>query len=97
MASRSCRRALPSSDEPSIPTPSSSASSSSDTGIAKLFSRPSTSTNHSRTKRTPRSSTVRSTYSPRRWAGVMGMFIAPRYGGTDRGYMATRSGTVPTV
>src|SRR3954453_16995087 len=63
MQSYSRRREAPSSEEPSRPTPCSSAESSSDTGIEKLLSSPSTSTNQRRTKRTPRSSTVRSTNS----------------------------------
>ena len=46
-----------------MPTPSCSAPSTSDAGIASDLRTPSTSTNHSRTNRTPRSSTVRSTYA----------------------------------
>ena len=49
--------------EPSKLMPSSSAPSSSAGVIAKPFSEPSTSVNQSWTKRTPRSSTVRRTYS----------------------------------
>src|SRR5690242_3369791 len=49
--------------EPSKVMPSSSATSSSAGVISTDFRKPSTSVNHRRTKRTPRSSTVRSTYS----------------------------------
>src|SRR3954452_17511279 len=63
MTSCSRRRDAPSIEDPSIPTPSSRADSSSETGIEMLFSRPSTSTNQRRMNFTPRSSTVRSTKS----------------------------------
>jgi hypothetical protein len=48
-------------EEPSKVIPSSSAVSSSAGVMAKLLSDPSTSLNQRRTKRTPRSSTVRNT------------------------------------
>ena len=57
--------------------PRSSATSSSDVGTATAFGSPSTSTNHSRTKRTPRRRAVRSAYSapgarsdPTSWAAI---------------------------
>ena len=59
--SLSCTRLNPSIEEPSNDMPSSSAFSSSAGLMAKLLSCPRTSVNHSRTKRTPRSSTVRKT------------------------------------
>ena len=59
--SLSCTRLKPSIDEPSKDMPSSSAFSSSTGLMAKLFSWPSTSVNQRRTRRTPRSSTVRIT------------------------------------
>ncbi len=59
--SASCTRLKPSMAEPSKVMPSSSAFSSSAGLIAKLFRLPSTSVNHRRINRTPRSSTVRST------------------------------------
>ena len=59
--SASWMRLKPSIAEPSKVIPSSSAFSSSAGLIAKLFRLPSTSVNHSRISRTPRSSTVRST------------------------------------
>ena len=59
--SLSCTREKPSIDEPSNVIPSSRAFSSSAGLMAKLFSWPSTSVNHSRTRRTPRSSTERRT------------------------------------
>ena len=59
--SDSWTREKPSIDEPSNVMPSSSAFSSSAGLIAKLFRLPSTSVNHRRTSRTPRSSTVRRT------------------------------------
>src|SRR4051794_11975645 len=65
MTSRSRRRAAPSRLEPSRPTPSSRTASSSDAGTASDLRMPSTSTNQSRMNRTPRSSTVRSTYASR--------------------------------
>jgi hypothetical protein len=51
-------RPKPSIDDPSKVMPSSSAFSNSAGLIAKLFKLPSTSVNHSRISRTPRSSTV---------------------------------------
>ena len=59
--SLSCTREKPSIAEPSNVMPSSSAFSSSTGLMAKLLSWPSTSVNHSRTRRTPRSSTERRT------------------------------------
>ena len=59
--SDSWTRLKPSMADPSKVMPSSRAFSSSAGVIAKLFSWPRTSVNHMRTKRTPRSSTVRST------------------------------------
>ena len=59
--SLSWTRLNPSMDEPSKDIPSSRAFSSSAGLMAKLLSCPSTSVNHSRTRRTPRSSTVRMT------------------------------------
>ena len=59
--SLSWTREKPSIDEPSKVMPSSRAFSSSTGLMAKLFSWPSTSVNHSRTRRTPRSSTERRT------------------------------------
>jgi hypothetical protein len=59
--SLSCTRLNPSIDEPSNDMPSSSAFSSSAGLMAKLLSWPRTSVNQSRTRRTPRSSTVRIT------------------------------------
>ncbi len=59
--SASWMREKPSIDEPSNVMPSSSAFSSSAGLMAKLFRLPSTSVNQRRTRRTPRSSTVRST------------------------------------
>ena len=59
--SLSCTRLKPSMAEPSNRMPSSKASSSSAGEMATDLSWPSTSVNHSRTRRTPRSSTVRST------------------------------------
>ena len=59
--SLSWMRLKPSIDEPSKVIPSSSAFSSSAGLMAKLFRLPSTSVNHSRIRRTPRSSTVRNT------------------------------------
>ena len=59
--SLSWMRPKPSIDEPSNVIPSSSAFSSSAGLMAKLFRLPSTSVNHSRISRTPRSSTVCST------------------------------------
>ena len=56
-------RAKPSIDEPSKPMPSSNAPSSSAGAIATDLRYPSTSVNHSRTKRISRSSSVRSTNS----------------------------------
>ena len=59
--SLSWTRLKPSIDDPSNVMPSSRAFSSSAGVMAKLFEVPSTSVNHSRMNRTPRSSTVRST------------------------------------
>ena len=59
--SLSCTRLKPSIAEPSKCMPSSKAFSSSAGVIANDLSWPSTSVNQSRTRRTPRSSTVRST------------------------------------
>ena len=59
--SDSCTRENPSIDEPSNDIPSLSALSSSAGEMARLFSVPSTSVNQSLTRRTPRSSTLRST------------------------------------
>ena len=56
-------RENPSIDEPSNVIPSSRAFSSSAGLIAKLFRLPRMSVNHRRIRRTPRSSTLRSTYS----------------------------------
>ena len=56
-------RAKPSIDDPSNPMPSSKAPSSSAGAIATDLRNPSTSVNHSRTKRMSRSSRVRSTNS----------------------------------
>ena len=56
-------RAKPSIAEPSNPMPSANAPSSSAGAIATDLSMPSTSVNHSRTKRMSRSSIVRSTNS----------------------------------
>src|SRR5579884_2266681 len=56
-------RANPSMEEPSKPMPSSKAPSSSAGAIATDLRNPSTSVNHSRTKRISRSSSVRSTNS----------------------------------
>ena len=56
-------RAKPSIEDPSKPMPSSKAPSSSAGAIATDFRYPSTSVNHSRTKRISRSSSVRSTNS----------------------------------
>ena len=61
--SASDTRAKPSIDDPSNPMPSSKAPSSSAGAIATDFRYPSTSVNHSRTKRMSRSSSVRSTNS----------------------------------
>ncbi len=61
--SLSWMRLKPSIAEPSNCMPSSKAPSSSAGEMANDFSWPRTSVNQSRTKRTPRSSTVRSTYS----------------------------------
>ena len=61
--SDSYTRAKPSIAEPSKPMPSSNADSSSAGATETLFSVPSTSVNHSRTKRMSRSSSVRSTNS----------------------------------
>ena len=61
--SLSCTRLKPSIAEPSKVIPSSRAFSSSAGVMLKDFGMPSTSVNHSWMKRTPRSSTVRSTYS----------------------------------
>src|SRR5918992_2012166 len=75
MTSRSRARVAPSIADPSSPTPSSSAGSSSETGMASDLRMPSTSTNHRRTKRTPRSSTVRRTYASRgpiSWSRTVG-------------------------
>ena len=69
--SDSCTREKPSIDEPSNRMPSSKAPSSSTGEIANDLSWPNTSVNHSRTMRTPRSSTVRSTYS--RWRSELSM------------------------
>jgi len=54
-------RAMPSTDEPSKPIPSSRAVSSSATEIAMLFRKPRMSVNHSLTNLTPSRSTVSST------------------------------------
>ena len=54
-------RLKPSIDEPSKPMPSANAPSSSCDVIVKDFRNPSTSVNHSRTNRMPRSSIVRRT------------------------------------
>ena len=59
--SLSWMRLKPSIDDPSNVIPSSSAFSSSAGLMAKLFRLPRTSVNHRRMRRTPRSSTVRST------------------------------------
>ena len=59
--SASWMRLKPSIEEPSKVMPSSSAFSSSAGLMAKLFRFPRTSVNQSRMRRTPRSSTVRST------------------------------------
>ena len=59
--SLSCTRLKPSIAEPSKCMPSSKAFSSSAGEMANDFSWPRTSVNQSRTRRTPRSSTVRST------------------------------------
>ena len=59
--SLSCTRLKPSMAEPSKCMPSSKAFSSSAGEMATDFSWPSTSVNQSRMRRTPRSSTVRST------------------------------------
>ena len=67
--SDSCTRLKPSIDEPSNRMPSSNAPSSSTGEMANDLSWPKTSVNHSRIMRTPRSSTVRSTYS--RWRSVL--------------------------
>ena len=56
-------RLNPSIEEPSKPIPSRSAPSSSCEVIVNAFRNPSTSVNHSRTKRMLRSSIVRRTYS----------------------------------
>src|SRR5215217_604249 len=92
MTSRSRTRAAPSIADPSSPTPSSRAGSSSDTGMASDLRMPSTSTNHRRTKRTPRSSTVRSTYASRGpiwWPVTVGGFrhahIRPAVGAESPG------------
>jgi hypothetical protein len=61
--SLSCTRVKPSIAEPSKPMPSAKAPSSSAGAMATDFSVPSTSVNHSRTKRMSRSSSVRSTNS----------------------------------
>ena len=61
--SDSCTRAKPSIADPSKPMPSLNAPSSSAGAMATDFSEPSTSVNHSRTKRTSRSSSARSTKS----------------------------------
>ena len=63
--SLSCTRLKPSIAEPSKVMPSSRAFSSSAGVMLKVFGMPSTSVNQSWMNRTPRSSTVRSTYS--RW------------------------------
>ena len=59
--SDSCTRLNPSMLDPSNVIPSSSAFSNSAGLMAKLFRLPSTSVNHRRISRTPRSSTVRRT------------------------------------
>ena len=64
--SDSCLRLKPSIELPSKVMPSARAPSSSAGLMAKLFSVPSTSVNQRRTRRMPRSSTVRNTYSWRR-------------------------------
>jgi hypothetical protein len=69
--SDSCTRENPSIDEPSKRMPSSNAPSSSTGEMANDLSWPSTSVNHRRIMRTPRSSTVRSTYS--RWRSELSM------------------------
>ena len=56
-------RLNPSIDEPSNPIPSANAPSSSCDVIVNDFRNPRTSVNHRRTKRIPRSSIVRRTYS----------------------------------
>ena len=56
-------RLNPSMEEPSKPIPSANAPSSSCEVMVNDFRNPSTSVNQRRTKRIPRSSTVRSTYS----------------------------------
>ena len=61
--SDSWMRLKPSIDEPSKPMPSANAPSSSCEVMVNDFRKPRTSVNHSRTKRMPRSSTVRRTYS----------------------------------
>ena len=61
--SDSCSREKPLMAEPSKCMPSAKAVSSSAGLMAKLLSWPSTSVNQSQMSRTPRSSTVRSTYS----------------------------------
>ena len=61
--SDSWMRLKPSIEEPSKPIPSANAPSSSCEVMVKDFRKPSTSVNQSRTKRMPRSSTVRRTYS----------------------------------
>ena len=73
--SDSWMRLNPSMEEPSKPIPSVSAPSNSCEVIVKDFRKPSTSVNHSRTNRMPRSSTVRSTNSA---SGVSAMIGAYR-------------------
>ena len=70
--------AKPSIAEPSKPMPSSKATSRSSGEMAKLLSRPSTSVNLRRTKRMPRSSTVRITKSMFCCLSIHGPFLPKR-------------------
>ena len=88
-------RLKPSIEEPSNPIPSAKAPSSSCEVIVKDLRKPRTSVNHSRTKRMPRSSTVRRTYSAS--ALSMAMTVASGCAGAVTRSLTLRGGGMRTV